>query len=176
MGRVLLPVVVRILSALLALTLITIGVIAVAEVVGVWLGHDRWVLLPDDTSERLTRWRWDDIATRWLIVGLLATAAVALVVAMAPRAPMTVQLADRPSVRFERHALERALANELDTVDGVDRVAVRADEQHIAVRAETARRHSGEQVHAAVDQHLTESLARLRLGHTTDVRVERTSQ
>ena len=176
MGRVLLPVVVRVLSALLAVTMIAFGVVAAAEVIGAWMGHDRWVLLPDDTSERLARWRWDDTATRWLIVALFVTAAVALLVALARRAPMTVVLADRPSVRFERHALERALAHDLDDVDGVDRVAVLADERHIAVRAETARRHSGEQVHTAVDERLAASLARLGLGHTTDVRVERTKQ
>jgi len=174
MGRVLLPVVVRIVSALLALALIALGVVAIAEVVGAWLGHDGWVLLPDDTSERLTRWRWDDLTTRWLIVGLFVTAAVALALAIARPAPMTV-LADRPSVRFERHALERALADDLDAVDGVDRVAVRADERQIVVRAETARRLSAEQVHTSVDQRLAESLERLRLGQPTDVRVERTN-
>lgn len=176
MGRVILPVVVRVLSALLAVALIVLGVVAVAEVVGVWLGHDRWVLLPDDTSERLARWRWDDSTTRWAIVGLAVTAVVTLLVATSRRAPMTVPLADRPSVRFERHALERALAHDLDAIDGVDRVAVRADERHIAVRAGTARRHSADQVHAAVDEQLAGSLARLRLGHTPDVRIERTDR
>jgi hypothetical protein len=176
MGRLLLPVVVRIVSALLALALIACGVVAVAEVVGAWLGHDGWVLLPDDTSERLARWRWDDSTTRWLIVGLFVTAAVALGLAIARPAPMTVVLADRPSVRFERHALERALAQDLDAVDGVDRVEVRADERQIVVRAETARRLDGEHVHTSVDQRLAESLARLRLGQPADVRVDRTNR
>jgi hypothetical protein len=48
--RLLVPVLVRLLSAILAIALIAIGVVAVVEIVWAWLGAG-WVILPDDTAE-----------------------------------------------------------------------------------------------------------------------------
>lgn len=131
--RVLLPILVRVLAALLALALISAGVVLVVEIVAAWLGTG-WALLPDDTGDRLARSRWDERTPVLVFSAITITGLLALAAGLWRRPPLTVPVASDEEIVMERYSLERSVQSRLERLDGVTGARVRVTRRRIAAR------------------------------------------
>ena len=168
--RVFVPVFTRIFSALLALALITAGVVVLVEVVAAWLGIG-WTILPTDTADRFEEWHWDDRAIVVTSAIVLAVGVIALLIGLWRRAPLTIPLDDNADVTFERHALEQSLRRRVEALDGVTTARIRAGKKRLRARVDTNRRHQPEEVKARVETHLAEVAAAQHLDLPRDVQL-----
>jgi hypothetical protein len=131
--RVLVPLLVRLLSTLLALALIAVGVVLVVEIVSAWLGSG-WAVLPDDTAERLSRTRWDERTPVLVFAAMALVGLLALTAGLWRRPPLTVPLESDDDIVVERYSLERSVRRRLDQLDGVTASRVRVTGRRLVAR------------------------------------------
>jgi Family of unknown function (DUF6286) len=160
--RLVVPVLTRVLSALLALAIIAAGVLVIVEVIANWTGRG-FVLLPPDWPDELRHTTWDDSLVRALAAGALAVGMLLLLLALWPHPPLTLPTTEA-HVRIERRALEEALHRRLASVDGASAVRVRASRRLIDARDYTTRRLEPQRVRERAQTQLSEFCA---LHHVT---------
>jgi hypothetical protein len=148
--HILAPVLTRLFSALLALALIAGGVVLIVEVVAAWAGGG-WTILPDDTTARFQMWRWNDRSVVETIIVVGAVGLLAVLIAVWPRPPLTVPIAGRTDVSYERHALEQTVRRQLQGLDGVSKARVRADHRRLVARLDTNRQHQPEELRSRAE-------------------------
>ena len=73
--RTVVPVLTRLLSALVALAVLAAGVVVLIELVANWTGNG-FVILPEDWPDRLRVTSWDDTLVRNLLVASLVSGVV----------------------------------------------------------------------------------------------------
>jgi uncharacterized protein DUF6286 len=160
------PIASRLVSALLALAVIAVGVVALIEVSAGALERG-FVILGPDTGARLRHTTWDSPGVQWTIAALGAAGLVALVLAIWPRPPAALAT-DDPDVHVDRRSLEQTLGRLLDRVDGVTAARVRARRDGISARVDTKRRSAVEPVRTAAHDTIRQFLDRNGL----DIKVE----
>jgi hypothetical protein len=106
--RVALPVLIRVVPAVLALAFLTIGVVIVVAVGSAWLGVG-WTIIRGSTIDDLKRWNWNERP----VVITLATVGVAGLITFAVgawrRLPLTVGVDGYPGVNVERYGLGQSI-------------------------------------------------------------------
>jgi len=147
--RALVPILTRLLSVLLGLALLVAGVVLVVEIIAALLGGDR-VVLPDDLTERMQSWRWDDRAVVITALVIGAVGLLALLVGLWPRAPLTIGVDGDADVTLERRAVEHYLRRRVEEIDGVAKARVKVSRSDVTVRAATGRRHDPDSVKRSV--------------------------
>lgn len=166
------PVVNRVVSAVLALALLVGGVLVAAEIVVAAFGREPWVVPHDRWYRATLDNRWDDAATRWVLIGLVLAGLALLALQMARRRPGALPLADGATVAdLSRRSIERSLARAASAVDGVAGAKVRVSADRATVAATTNRRRADEirpRLAAAVEGRVRT----LGLAHAPEVRVQ----
>lgn len=149
--RILVPILTRLLSTLLALALTSVGVGLIVETVATGVGAG-WTILPDDVVSRASAWQWSDrnVVTVLAILGGIGVSA--LLTALWRRAALTVPIGGRSAVAVERYALEESLRARLKAIDGVSSARVRVDRRRVIARVDTKRRHEPSQLKTVVEQ------------------------
>lgn len=168
--RYVVPLLARLFSALLALSLVAAGVIVVVEVAAARLGIG-WTILPSDTVQKLRDRAWDDQAVVLTIVAVAVVGLVALLVGLWPRAPLTVPITGIPGASYERYALERSVTRRLEAVDGVTGARVRAGRRRVTARVDTNRRFRPDELRAEVESVLAQTVAERSVALSPRVRL-----
>lgn len=168
--RVVIPVLTRILSALLALALIAAGVVLAIEVIAAWTAAG-WVILPDDLARRASGWRWSDrqVVTTLLIIG--ATGLVTLAMAIWRRPALTVPVEGHRGVELERYALEKSIRSRLESVDGVSSAKVRIGHGKVTARVDTNRRYDTQTLKGTLETVLERFVGEHRLNLSRQIRL-----
>lgn len=139
------PVLNRVVSAVLALALLVGGVLVAAEIVVAAFGRDPWVVPHDRWYEATLEHRWDDAATRWVCIGLVLAGLVLLVLQLTRRRPAVLPLAaSTASADLGRRSIERSLARTASRIDGVAGAKVKVSADRANVAATTNRRRADE--------------------------------
>ena len=131
----------RCLAAVLALALLVGGVVVAVEIVVAAFGGEPWVLPHDRWYRSTLEHRWDDAATRWVCIGLIAAGLVLLALQLARRRPLSLPLAaGRSTADLGRRSLERSLARVASGIDGVAKARVKVSADRADVVATSNRR------------------------------------
>ena len=160
--RVLVPLFVRLLSTLLALGLVAVGVVAIVEIVSAWLGTG-WVILPDDTADRLARTEWDEQVSVLVFGGLGLVGLLAVAGSLWRRPPLTVSLDSEDDIVVERYSLERSLRRQLEALDGVTGARVRVTGRRLFARVACNRALPPDDIETAATDVLASVVSRYRL-------------
>ena len=162
----------RAVSAVLALALLAGGVVIAVEIVVAAFGRDPWVL-PHDRWYRSTREHsWDDAATRWSCIGLVAAGLLLLILQVLRRRPVSLPLAaGATTADIGRRSLERSLARVATGVDGVAKARVRLSADRADVVAISNRRLVDE-VRPRVSDALERRVRSLGLARAPQVKVD----
>lgn len=167
--------VLRVLSLLLALALLSLGALIAGEVVLAALG--RPPLVPYSGALSVLRdSTWSSLAARLVMTGTAVLGLLLLVLALRRGAPSALPLADgtdgvRASV--QRRGLQRRLMADAARVDGVRRASVTVGRRRVKVRATSGLRDTtglAEQV----EQRLTAVLDALELRRPLSLKVRTT--
>ena len=167
--------VLRVLSLLLAVALIALGALVVAEVVLAAFGRPPLVPYADVVAS-LRDSRWSSVLARAVAAGLAVLGLLLLVLALRRGKPATLPLVDgvdgvRASV--QRRGLQRRLSADAARVDGVRRAKVRVGRRRVKVKAASGLRDTtglAEQV----EQRLQASLDVLALQRPLPLKVRTT--
>lgn len=139
------PLVNRVVSAVLALALLVGGVLVAAEIVVAAFGRDPWVVPHDRWYRATVERRWDDAATRWVCIGLVLAGLALLALQLARRRPAVLPLAGGATAAdLSRRSIERSLARTASGVDGVAGAKVKVSASRADVAATTNRRRADE--------------------------------
>ncbi|MDX6414080.1 MAG: hypothetical protein QOH23_1490 [Gaiellaceae bacterium] len=168
--RTVVPVLARIISALLALALIAAGAVVIIEVVAAWVGAG-WTILPSDTAQRFARWHWDNRPVVITIMAVGAIGLVAFLVGVWRRAPLTVPVDAAHDITFERRALEQSLRRHIEALDGVRKARVVAKRDRLVATVDTNRRYQPDELKERVEVALAESASRQHLALERRVRL-----
>lgn len=161
----------RIVAAVLALALLAGGVLVAAEIVVAAFGRDPWVVPHDRWYRSLLDHSWDDDASRWVFIGLVAAGLALLALQVARRRPGTLPLsAGGAPADLGRRSLERSLVRSATSVDGVSRAKVRVSPDRADVKAVTNRRQVAE-VEPRLSQAVEQRVRALGLARKPQVKV-----
>lgn len=168
-----LPVLTRILSALLALALVAAGVVLVVETVAS-LSGDSWALLPDSTTDNLRTWGWDGqpMVPVLVIVGVVGL--VCLLVGLWPRAGLTIPSGSDGDLALDRSSLEQSVRDRVERIDGVSRARVRAGRGRLVAKVDTTRGFQPDQLEPAVKAELDQAVSQHHLALTPRAVIRRT--
>ncbi len=168
--RIIVPLLTRVLSVLLAVALIGAGAVLMVEVAAAWLGAG-WTILPPDTVARASTWQWDDDEIVVAIASVGGVALLALLVGLWRRPPLTIGLEGCEGVAVERYALEGSLRRRLEALDGVSSARVRAGRRRVSAKVDTRRRHEPAQLKNRVEESLAEMVDAQHVGLKSTVRL-----
>lgn len=168
--RAAVPVLARIVSALLALALIAAGAVVLVEVVAAWVGAG-WTILPSDTAQRFARWHWDNRPVVITIATVGTVGLAAFLVGVWRRAPLTVPVDAAHDITFERRALEQSLRRRVEDLDGVRKARVVAKRDRLVATVDTNRRYEPDELKRRVETALSERAARQHLALERRVRL-----
>lgn len=150
----------RVLSALLALGLLFIGVVTIAEIILANLHRPPWLVPYPQWARWLSQHSWNDST---VIAGLVVLALVGLVllfVALRPGKPATLPLTSRSEgvlVSASRRGVEKSLASAAARTSGVTNATASAGRRSVRVQAQTttgSQTDLQQQVMAAVHERL----------------------
>lgn len=171
----------RVLSAVLALSLLVAGLVVAAEIVLAGLQRDPWLLPHDRWRRWATTTMWSDRSARVLFVALVAAGLALLAVEWWRRRPSSVPMASGSggvAVELDRRRMERWLADRLQRVEGVTQASTEVGARVVRVQAASVSADRGgveQRIRDAVARHL-EELALVRpLRVKVDVRSRRAS-
>lgn len=154
----------RVLSALLALTLVVVALVTLAEVVVAALGNRPWLIPGNRWYANLTDARWSDRSTRLTAVGLITVGVVLIGAAALRWGPPWLALRPSPvsEARLSRTGLERLGRESAKAVPGVTAATARAGSRRLKVTFQTQRA-SPLDVEAQVKDRLDTAIGRLAL-------------
>lgn len=164
----------RLLSAVLALALMAVGLVAAVEIVVAGLGGSPWLVPHDRWAESARTTRWSDPGLRLAFAGLIAAGLALLALQVARRRPEALSLAagGRGVVsEVDRRALERWLAERVEGVGGVAHARARIRARSAVVEAASVGRDT-DPVEQGVRQMAAGSLESLQLDRTPRLRVK----
>lgn len=162
----------RVLAAVLALALLVGGLVVAVEIVVAGFDRRPWVL-PHDDWHRSARLRtWDSAPPRWIFIGLIAAGLLLLFAQLARRRPTALALTPGAvPADVGRRSLERSLAREATSVDGIAAAKARVGKEKAAVVASSNRRQTGD-LEPVVSQALERRMAAIGLARPPGVRVK----
>jgi hypothetical protein len=162
----------RVIAAVLALALLAGGLLVAVEIVVAGFDRRPWVL-PHDRWYHSARTRtWDSAPPRWIFIGLVVAGLVLLLLQFARRRPTALDLtAGAVPAELSRRSLERSLAREATSVDGVAAAKARVDGERVEVVA-TSNRRQVDDLQPRVTQALDRRMGALGLARPPSVRVK----
>lgn len=141
------PVVLRVLSTVLALALLLLGLVGAVEIVLALLDRPPWLIPHEDGSAWLTQQTWVTGTVRAALAAVAALGLVLLVLALRRGRPGTFVLPPRPGqtppgvrVRASRRGTEAWLTAAARRTSGVSAAHVRLTRRRADVRVRTATR------------------------------------
>ena len=156
----------RLLAALVALALLAVGVLLVTEVIAERLGNGFVVV----DWPRIYRWGERTSLTQGSVrVACIVTAVAGLVLLLAElkrRRPARLSVASNSvDAAYTRRGVAAAIGHAVDTVDGIDRTAVRVRRRRVRIRARTSGRltYTAQSLREPVTQAARSRLADLEL-------------
>lgn len=162
----------RVLAAVLALGLLAGGLIVAAEIVGAGFDRRPWVLPHDDWYRSARLRTWDSAPPRWIFIGLVAAGLVLLFIQLAGRRPTALALTHGAvPADVGRRSLERSLAREATSVDGIAAAKAKVGRDKAEVVASSPRRQTGD-LGPVVSQALDRRMAAIGLARPPAVRVK----
>lgn len=162
----------RVLAAVLALGLLAGGLIVAAEIVVAGFDRRPWVLPHDDWYRSARLRTWDSAPPRWIFIGLVAAGLVLLFIQLAGRRPTALALTHGAvPADVGRRSLERSLAREATSVDGIAAAKAKVGRDKAEVVASSPRRQTGD-LGPVVSQALDRRMAAIGLARPPAVRVK----
>ena len=163
----------RLLAGLVALGLITAGLLAAVEVVA-GAARGRPLVVPwDDWYADARGHAWSTREARTLLLVLLAAGVALFVLQLVRRGPQSVPRsapdgAPKATVEINTRSLQRALARRVSGIDGVEWASVSISHRRVSVSVRTARREP-DGLEASVRRVVEERLRSLGVARPTDV-------
>ena len=162
----------RVLAAVLALALLVGGLIVAVEIVVAGFDRRPWVLPHDDWYRSARLRTWDSAPPRWIFIGLVAAGLVLLFIQLARRRPTTLALTPGAvPADVGRRSLERSLAREARSVDGIAAAKAKVGKEKAEVVASSNRRQTAD-LEPAVSKALDRRMAAIGLARPPAVRVK----
>jgi hypothetical protein len=162
----------RVLAAVLALGLLVGGLIVAVEIVVAGFDRRPWVLPHDDWYRSARLRTWDSAPPRWIFIGLIAAGLLLLLLQLARRRPTTLALTPGAvPADIGRRSLERSLAREATTVDGIAAAKAKLGKEKAQVVASSNRRQTDD-LEPVVSQALDRRMAAVGLARPPAVRVK----
>lgn len=162
----------RVLAAVLALGLLAGGLIVAAEIMVAGFDRRPWVLPHDDWYRSARLRTWDSAPPRWIFIGLVAAGLVLLFIQLAGRRPTALALTHGAvPADVGRRSLERSLAREATSVDGIAAAKAKVGRDKAEVVASSPRRQTGD-LGPVVSQALDRRMAAIGLARPPAVRVK----
>jgi hypothetical protein len=162
----------RVLAAVLALGLLVGGLVVAVEIVVAGFDRRPWVLPHDDWYRSARLRTWDSAPPRWIFIGLLAAGLVLLLVQLARRRPTALALTPGAvPADLGRRSLERSLAREATSVDGIAAAKAKVGKEKAEVVASSNRRQTDD-LEPVVSHALDRRMAAIGLARPPAVRVK----
>ena len=162
----------RVLAAVLALALLVGGLIVAVEIVVAGFDRRPWVLPHDDWYRSARLRTWDSAPPRWIFIGLVAAGLLLLFVELARRSPAALALTPGAvPADVGRRSLERSLAREATSVDGIAAAKARVGKEKVAVVASSNRRQTDD-LEPVLSHALDRRMAAVGLARPPAVRVK----
>lgn len=168
--RYAIPILIRVLSALLAVAFVAAGVVIIVEVAAAWLGVG-WTVIPESNIDDVFRWAWSDRPSVLALAAIGGLGVVSLIVGLWRRPPLTVAVDGHPGLAIERRGLEQSMRSQLEALDGISNAKVRAGKRSITARLETQRRLAPDELKREAETVLAATTARYGLALAPDVRL-----
>ena len=162
----------RVLAAVLALGLLMGGLIVAVEIVVAGFDRRPWVLPHDDWYRSARLRTWDSAPPRWIFIGLIAAGLVLLFIQVARRRPAALALTPGAvPADVGRRSLERSLAREARTVDGIAAAKAKVRKEKAEVVASSNRRQTDD-LAPVLSQALDRRMGAIGLARPPAVRVK----
>ncbi|HUR22383.1 MAG TPA: DUF6286 domain-containing protein [Acidimicrobiales bacterium] len=162
----------RVLAAVLALALLVGGLVVAVEIVVAGFDRRPWVLPHDDWYRSARLRSWDSAPPRWIFIGLITAGLVLLFIQLARRRPAVLALTPGAvPTDVGRRSLERSLAREARTVDGIAAAKAKIGKEKAEVIASSNRRQTDD-LEPALSQALDRRMAAIGLARPPAVRVK----
>jgi hypothetical protein len=162
----------RVLAAVIALGLLVGGLIVAAEIVVAGFDRRPWVLPHDDWYRSARLRAWDSAPPRWIFIGLIAAGLILLFLQLAGRRPTALALAPGAvPADVGRRSLEKSLAREATTIDGIAAAKATVGKERAQVVASSNRRQTDD-LEPVVSQALDRRMAAVGLARPPEVRVK----
>jgi hypothetical protein len=161
---------VRLLSAILAMAMLSGALLVLFEVPAGWVGNDPLVL-PNDFATRLRSLGWRDGPVLSVIAGTILVGLAALVGGLMSRSSVTLQTEVGEDLHLEKAALTQTLSRQLEQIAGVTSVTVRATKTVVSAAARCDAALHREDAHAVVSERLAAALKKYSLPLTGIVRL-----
>ena len=162
----------RVLAAVLALGLLVGGLIVAVEIVVAGFDRRPWVLPHDDWYRSALQRTWESAPPRWIFIGLIAAGLVLLFIQIARRRPTALALTPGAvPADVGRRSLERSLAREATSVDGIAAAKAKVRKDKADVVASSNRRQTDD-LAPVVSQVLDRRMAAVGLARPPAVRVK----
>ena len=160
----------RVLAAVLALGLLVGGLIVAVEIVVAGFDRRPWVLPHDDWYRSALQRTWESAPPRWIFIGLIAAGLVLLFIQIARRRPTALALTPGAvPADVGRRSLERSLAREATSVDGIAAAKAKVRKDKADVVASSNRRQTDD-LAPVVSQALDRRMAAVGLARPPAVR------
>ena len=162
----------RVLAAVLALGLLVAGLIVAVEIVVAGFDRRPWVVPHDDWYRSARDRTWNSAPPRWIFIGLVAAGLVLLFLQLSRRRPTALPLTPGAvPADVGRRSLEKSLAREAQSVDGIAAAKAKIGKEKAAVVASSNRRQTGD-LEPVVSQALERRMAAIGLARPPGVRVK----
>ena len=162
----------RVLAAVLALGLLVAGLIVAVEIVVAGFDRRPWVLPHDDWYRSARDRTWDAAPPRWIFIGLIAAGLVLLFLQLARRRPTALPLTPGAvPADVGRRSLEKSLAREAQSVDGIAAAKAKIGKEKAEVVASSNRRQTDD-LEPVVSQALDRRMAAIGLARPPAVRIK----
>ena len=162
----------RVLAAVLALGLLVGGLAVAVEIVVAGFDRRPWVLPHDDWYRSARLRTWDSAPPRWIFIGLVAAGLLLLFVQLARRRPAALALTPGAvPADVGRRSLERSLAREARTVDGIAAAKAKVGKDKAEVVASSNRRQTDD-LEPVLSHALDRRMAAIGLARPPAVRVK----
>lgn len=162
----------RVLAAVLGLGLLVGGLVVAVEIVVAGFDRRPWVLPHDDWYRSARQQSWESAPPRWIFIGLIAAGLVLLFIQIARRRPTALALTPGAvPADVGRRSLERSLAREATSVDGIAAAKAKVRKDKADVVASSTRRQTDD-LGPVVSQALDRRMAAVGLARPPAVRVK----
>ena len=162
----------RVLAAVLALALLVGGLIVAVEIVVAGFDRRPWVVPHDDWYRSARSRSWDSAPPRWIFIGLIAAGLALLLIQLARRRPTALALTPGAvPADVGRRSLERSLAREARTVDGIAAAKAKVRKEKAEVVASSNRRQTDD-LEPVLSQALDRRMGAVGLARPPAVRVK----
>lgn len=128
----------RIVSAVIAVALVTAAVVTIVEVARMLAGAGPWLIPADDWLSRGRSSTWGDTDVLLVLLGAALIGSALIVFALWPRRVHAVETSGAGSgidIYIERRGLERVLGERVQRVDGIRDAAVDVKKRKVVVNA-----------------------------------------